>query len=205
MHKEILSSSQIDLLSLISSFSKDFGLVGGTAIALHIGHRRSIDFDLFTLEPIKNNLKLREKILKFYPIDTVFINNKDEFTILVNGVKITFLHYPFPIKFTEKLENFIKIPNLLTLSAMKAYVLGRRAKWKDYVDLYFIIKDYHGINDVIKKAKQIFVNEFNEKIFRSQLAYFKDINCDEKIDYWKGFKIKDEIIKRELKKFSVSL
>ena len=47
MHKEIITADQIKLLPLVKSFSKDFGLVGGTAMALHIGHRHSIDFDLF--------------------------------------------------------------------------------------------------------------------------------------------------------------
>ena len=46
MHKEILTKEQLELLPTIKFFSKDFGLVGGTAIALHIGHRHSIDFDL---------------------------------------------------------------------------------------------------------------------------------------------------------------
>ena len=49
MHREILTKEQVDLLPLINKFSEDFGLVGGTAIALHIGHRESIDLDLFTL------------------------------------------------------------------------------------------------------------------------------------------------------------
>jgi len=55
LHKEILTKKQIKLLPLLKSFSKDFGLVGGTAVALHIGHRRSIDFDLFTDKEFKNS------------------------------------------------------------------------------------------------------------------------------------------------------
>ena len=51
MHKEILTDEQINLLPLVQLFNKDFGLVGGTAIAFHIGHRESIDFDLFSLYP----------------------------------------------------------------------------------------------------------------------------------------------------------
>jgi hypothetical protein len=47
MHLEILSLEQKELLSLISHFKRKYYLVGGTAIALHIGHRMSIDFDLF--------------------------------------------------------------------------------------------------------------------------------------------------------------
>ena len=48
MHKEILTTSQRELLPFVKKFRKDFYLVGGTAIALQIGHRRSIDYDLFT-------------------------------------------------------------------------------------------------------------------------------------------------------------
>jgi hypothetical protein len=44
--------------------------------------------------------------------------------------------------------------DLLTLAAMKAYELERRTKWKDYVDLYFIINKYHSINKIVKKAKK---------------------------------------------------
>jgi len=53
MHKEILTKEQTDLLPLLKLFSKEYYLAGGTAIALYIGHRRSIDFDLFTDKPIK--------------------------------------------------------------------------------------------------------------------------------------------------------
>lgn len=50
MHPQILSNEQKDLLNLVSNFRKEFYLVGGTAIALQIGHRQSIDFDLFKLK-----------------------------------------------------------------------------------------------------------------------------------------------------------
>ena len=48
MHTEILSQEQSELFPYLKRFQRSFYLVGGTAIALHIGHRRSIDFDLFT-------------------------------------------------------------------------------------------------------------------------------------------------------------
>ncbi len=105
--------------------------------------------------------------------------------------------------FSKKINNTIKLPDLLTLAAMKAYSLGYRVKWKDYVDLYFIIKDYFSINKIIKKAEDIFSSEFNEKIFRTQLSYFKDIDYTEKVIYMKGFEISDEVIKKGLIKFSL--
>ena len=61
MHKEILSPAQKKLLPLIKKFNKNFYLTGGTAIALHLGHRRSIDFDLFTRDGF-NNSDLRKRL-----------------------------------------------------------------------------------------------------------------------------------------------
>jgi hypothetical protein len=74
------------------------------------------------------------------------------------------------------------MPSLSTLAAMKAFALGRRAKWKDYVDLFFIIKQL-GYREVISSAKSIFGNEFNEKLFRTQISYYQDIDYSEKVDY----------------------
>ncbi len=202
MHKEILSEKQKDILPLIGSFSDNFGLVGGTAIALLIGHRESIDFDLFTEKEL-NNLEITKKIRKQKNIEHVIVDSKEEFTVIVEGVKITFLNYPYTINYSKKLEDIISLPDILTLGAMKAYALGRRAKWKDYVDLYFITKEYGGVKEVIEKAKEIFKNDFNEKIFRAQLSYFEDIDFSEEVIYRENFKIDDEVVKNWLKKISV--
>ena len=102
------------------------------------------------------------------------------------------------------MDDVIKLPDLLTLVAMRACALGRRAKWKDYVNLYFIMRGYHKIGEIVKRAKELFGKEFNEKIFRTQLAYFKDVDYSEKIIYMKGFKIPDDQIKKSLIDFSLS-
>jgi len=202
MHKEILTKKQANLLPFLKPFSKDFGLVGGTAIALHLGHRQSIDFDLFTNKEFNNTI-LRKKIKKSLKIEGVVVDKFDEFTFISQGVKITFLYYPYKIKYSKKIDNIIKTPDLLTLAAMKAYALGRRVKWKDYVDLYFIIKNHFSVSEISKKALNIFSTEFNEKIFRTQLSYFKDIDYSEKVAYVKGFKTDDKIIKKDLIDFSL--
>ena len=190
------------LLSTIRRFSKQFGLVGGTAIALHLGHRRSIDFDLFS-HSLFNTLILKSRIARREKIEKILVQRTGEFTFIARSVKITFFHYPYPIEFKKLFDDTVRIPNLLTLAAMKAYALGRRAKWKDYVDLYYIAKKYGDISPIVWKAKKIFGNEFNEKIFRVQLAYFKDIDYTENIVYMKGFEVSDAVIKKELIRFSV--
>lgn len=202
MHEEILAPEQKKLLPLVALFKKDFGLVGGTAIALHIGHRESLDFDLFSLEEF-DNLKIRNKIKKLEKIDEVARDEIGQFTLKIHNVKFTFLHYPFPIIFSENFGDVIVMPDLLMLAAMKAYALGRRQKWKDYVDLYFIIKDFHPIKEVMEKAKDIFKNEFNERLFREQISYFEDMDYSEEIVWMKGFEISKEVIKKALIEFSL--
>ncbi|MDO8611022.1 MAG: nucleotidyl transferase AbiEii/AbiGii toxin family protein [bacterium] len=202
MYKNILNSDQENLLPLVKSFSSNYYLVGGTAIALHVGHRRSIDFDLFTDNSF-DSMKIRTKLLTNYKIDQTFSQGLGELTILINKVKVTFFHYPFIIDRPVDFDGFITLPDLLTLGAMKAFALGRRAKWKDYVDLYFIFQKY-SFQELIIKTSSIFKSEFNEKLFRTQLGYFDDIDHSEEIEYMAGFEKKDEDIKKFLEKISLS-
>lgn len=202
MHKEILTEEQVKLLPLLGKFSRDFGLVGGTAIALYLGHRRSIDFDLFSDKPF-HNAAVRRKIKNTHRIQKVFKDETGQYTFFVNGVQMTFYHFPYKLVYSKKMADYARMPDLLTLAAMKAFALGGRNKWKDYVDLYFILKDHFHVNEVSKKAKQLFTGEFNEKIFRNQLAYFDDINYAEQVEFMPGFKVSDETIKKALVEFSL--
>lgn len=182
MHKEILSTDQFELLALVMDFKPEFFLVGGTAIALHIGHRRSNDFDLF-----KNGELHHKKILDMvnvhgFPVQ-VTRRVSEQLNLTINGVKFTFFDYPFPIKPVCIFEKVIELPDILTLAAMKAYALGRRSKWKDYVDLYFIIKRFHSIAEISATACAIFGELFSEKMFRAQLSFFEDIDFSEPLEY----------------------
>ena len=66
---------------------------------------------------------------------------------------------------------------------MKAYALGRRSKWKDYVDLFFLIKYHFSISEISEKANELFKDMFSEKLFRAQLSYFEDIDFSEQVEY----------------------
>lgn len=200
MNKNILNPDQVELLNLLKFFSSNFYLVGGTAIALHLGHRRSIDFDLFT-DKTFNPMTIRNKIRP--PIEYTFSQGEGELTVLISKVKVTFFHYPFVVERLTDLDNYIKLPDLITLGAMKVFALGRRAKWKDYVDLYYIFQK-HSLKELINKANSIYKSEFNEKLFRTQLSYFEDIDRSETIQYMHGFEKNDDEIKKYLEKISLS-
>ena len=183
MHKEILNHNQVQLLNLIKVFKREFYLVGGTAIALYIGHRRSIDFDLFKSRSFSANKILNKIKLEDNSKYIITRNVSGQLNMIILDVKFTFFEFSYNIQPSVNFENYIKLPTLLDLAAMKAFALGRRSKWKDYVDLYFIIKDYYSIKQICQKAEMIFDQQFSEKLFRSQLSYFKDIDFTEQVEY----------------------
>ena len=204
MHKEILTKEQDDLLPLVKQFSKRFYLVGGTAIALHLGHRRSIDFDLFTDKDIKR--KSIKNIIENngYSTQEILWEAHEQLHLVINTVKLTFFSFPHIIISEVDFNGVIKIPTLLDLAAMKAYALGGRAKWKDYVDLYFILKDQYNLKDISSRAKEIFGSFFSEKLFREQLSYYKDVNFDEEVVFMTGYKVKEIEIKKYLTKIATT-
>jgi len=77
MHEEVLSEKQTELLPLISSFSSDFGIIGGTAVALQLGHRRSIDFDLITFSQLDAS-NIRGHIGGNLKVDAVLVDQTNE-------------------------------------------------------------------------------------------------------------------------------
>jgi hypothetical protein len=202
MFLNILSPEQVAYLPLLQHFKREFVLVGGTAIALQIGHRKSIDFDLFKIKPL-NKKSIKEKIAsQNIPAQKLF-ENSDGIHFIINEVKWTFFYYPFPIKGVISLDNHIKMPDLLTLAAMKFYAMGRRAKWKDYVDIYFLLKNHFTIAEVSVKATELFEDSYSEKLFRQQLAYFEDIDYSEPLE-WVGQSVTKEDIKATLLDLSIS-
>ncbi len=182
MHLEVLNHNQKDLLNFISQFKREYYLVGGTAIALHIGHRESIDFDLFKNSAIRKN-DIYKKIELAKVGYRFSYENYEQLNLLIKDVKFTFFSFPYKIPTNAEIKGIIKMPDLLTLAAMKAFALGRRAKWKDYVDLYFILKDFYSFEEIASTASLLFGEQFSKKLFKMQLGYFKGINFDEEVSY----------------------
>jgi len=182
MHLDILNQNQKNLLPFISQFKREYYLVGGTAIALHIGHRQSIDFDLFKLSSLRKN-DIYKKISHSKIGYKFGYENYEQLNLILNEVKFTFFSFPHKIPTNAEIKGVIKMPDLLTLAAIKAFALGRRAKWKDYVDLYFILKDFYSIQEIANTATLLFGEQFSEKLFKMQLCYFKEIRYTEEVSY----------------------
>lgn len=202
MHEEILNSDQRSLLPVLASFRREYYLVGGTAIALYIGHRRSIDFDLFKFAPINHKKNLDRLQDAGFNIK-VTRRVTEQMNLIVNNVKVTFFQYPFPVKPNQRMGDYFRLPSLLELASMKAYALGRRSKWKDYVDLYFLLKEHFTIADISCCATQLFGELFSEKLFRAQLCFFEDVDYSEEVDYIIDNPPSDDNIKSTLTHFAL--
>ena len=195
MFENVLTDHQLVLAEkLMPLFRERFYLAGGTAVALLLGHRRSVDFDLASLHPIKPFQIERKLLTHGFSIQHVLTATGDEFSVIIHGIRITFFFFPFQIKQELFWDRFhINLPSILTLGAMKAYALGRRSKWKDYVDLYFILKSQHSLDELIAEANTIFSASFNDKLFREQLCYFDDMDYSEGVEYMDVTPTDDEI------------
>lgn len=195
MRSEILNKKNLAVFERLSRF-KEFYLAGGTALALRINHRRSADFDLFSIKKISKSLL--DKVKKVFADKKmiVSVNNPDELTVFIDGIKTSFIHYHFPLLYKSRTFKGVQIANVEDIAAMKAYAIGRRETYKDYVDLYFILKEeISPLENIVKTAEKKFKGEFNARLFLEQLVYLEDVKDTEIIF------LKEKITKESLKKF----
>jgi len=179
MHYEALNQETKNIWKKCGFLLHDFYLAGGTALALQIGHRISVDLDFFSPDPLKKTLlsKIEENLS---PV-SVLVNTKNELTLTVEGVKMTFLHYPFILKYKTVDANITPLASILDIASMKAYTIGRRRSFKDYVDVYFILsKEYITLDLLISDSKEKYGYAFNDRLFCEQLTSPEDLD-DENI------------------------
>ena len=177
---QTLPPAQQTLWSELESLPPEFVLYGGTAIALHLGHRESVDFDFFGNRDF-NPAELYAHV-PFLAGSEILQQEKNTLTCRVQRgepVKVSFFGLP-RLKRIESpvtaLDNGLKIASLLDLAGMKAAVVQQRAEAKDYLDLDSLIQ--HGISLplAIAAAAAIYGEAFNPQITLKALCFFEDGN-----------------------------
>jgi len=198
MHPEALTAEAKLLVPKLAEF-KDFHLVGGTALALQIGHRISVDFDLFSTEPLDPRLEsLIVRKFKFLNPTTTF-RAPYQLNLLINNVKVTFFQFEYPVINPLIMFEKMNLVNIPEIAAMKAFAMGRRLSYKDYVDWYFMLNESHiTIGDVIVFAEKKFGAQFNDRLFLGQLLSISDVK-DQDIEFLRE-KVDRETIERYLAK-----
>lgn len=129
-----------------------FRMAGGTAIALQLGHRRSIDIDLFSTQ--KTNKASLLKILEHQFNETVFFVSPDRILAEIHGLKVELYDdWLMPFKTPAVETGGLRLASLTDLAAFKlSAITGRREK-KDYIDLYFLFSAL-GINHVLAQFRE---------------------------------------------------
>ncbi len=195
MHLETITSKQKEIFKKLDKFS-DFYLAGGTALALQIGHRISVDFDLFTEKDITSqHLDKVRRIFKEFKIE-IIVKHLEQLSVTVDNIKLDFVKYPFPLLLGLAKYQGVDIIKIGEIATMKAYAMGKRETLKDYVDLYYILKEKHvTLEEIIRLSQKKYKDEFNPRLFLEQLIYLEDVG-DMQINF-----LKKVVGKQEMEKF----
>jgi len=153
---------------------QQFNLVGGTSLSLQIGHRISIDLDLFTYTAYDPTIII-DALAPLGQLD-ILINKPPFLQVRLNDVKMDFLKFPYNF-----INNYVEIDGVRLvpieyISIMKLLAIARRGVKKDFYDFYFILKKYT-FSEVIAFFEEVLPNVELFQIIKS-LTYFGDAEPD---------------------------
>jgi Nucleotidyl transferase AbiEii toxin, Type IV TA system len=179
-HLEVLPPPQRRLWDELRQVPEEFTLYGGTALALRLGHRQSIDFDFFgsrDLDPMQFAATIG--FLKDAP---VVQREKNTYSAVIDRegpVKVSFFGVPALRRLEEPdviAANGLRIATLLDLAGTKASVVQVRAEAKDYLDIDALVTAGVGLPRALAAAGAIYGPSFNPQITLKALSYFADGN-----------------------------
>ena len=175
---DILPLPQLRLWEELVYVPPDFTLYGGTAVALHLGHRNSVDFDFFSAKAIDTDALDAE--IPFLRDARIIQQEKNTLTCLVDRggpVKVSFFGLPHLRSIAAPhvaAGNRLSIASLIDLAGTKAAVVQQRPEAKDYVDLDAIMRAGVGLPTALAAARFIYGPKFNPQITLKALSYFDD-------------------------------
>ena len=179
LHLEILPPSQRRLWDKLSDVPKQFTLYGGTAIALHLGHRNSVDFDFFGSE--KFNPHQLFSAIPFLKDSEITQQAPNTLSCLVDRgglVQVSFFGVPEIKPIHSPMiapDNDLKIASLIDLAGMKAAVVQQRAEAKDYIDLATMLdQKVVDLPTALSAGKLIYPSSFNPELTLKALSFFND-------------------------------
>ena len=184
MYLKCLTPAARNVLKVIAPVvdEKGFVLAGGTAIALRLGHRLSEDYDFFTIRSFGPD-RLHQAIIRLDLETTVLQEEPGTLTLLADGVKVSFFHYPYA--FLEDMSKLygVKVAGLIDLASMKLMALMQRGAKRDYVDLYWILRDIPFSKIAENMVKRYGSNRVNPLVVGKALVFFQDADADPDPEY----------------------
>ena len=155
MHEETLAKKTKVLFDKLSKekWLKSFYLAGGTALALHYGHRESVDLDWFTIK----NIRTKDLLSKLSKIGKFVVLQEEENTIegILDGVKVSFMSYPYVMLHDFSIYNKVNLASTLDIALMKLTAISGRNTKKDFIDLYYFLhKEKIDLSSLLLKMKK---------------------------------------------------
>lgn len=177
LQTQTVSAECLELLKQISAdeLFSDFVLVGGTALALQLGHRKSIDLDFFGDKIIQEKLFI-EHLNKYGKVQILKATENILITA-IDGIKVDFVNYSFPLIAEKVIIESLSLASPQDIAAMKLNAIAGRGSKKDFVDLYFLL-DRFSLREMIGfyRAKYAQYSEFS---MLKSLTYFNDAEKEE--------------------------
>jgi hypothetical protein len=174
LHHEALGRSQRSLLPRLAPLAQrqGFYLAGGTALALQIGHRRSLDFDWFREKPIDDPLRLAADLRT--PAFRFETDRVERGTLHghANGVRVSFLEYGYPLLHPLREIEGVRLAALEDVAAMKLAAVAQRGSKKDFVDV-FALGRHFGLTHMLAFYRKKYAVEDVGHVLVA-LAYFDD-------------------------------
>jgi len=157
-------------------------LAGGTALALQIGHRKSVDLDFFTTAPF-NVESVISAVRKTGLTFRILAEGQEHIIMDVEGVKFSLFLYEYPFLDKPLSHQGITISGILDIAAMKIIAICQRGTKRDFVDMYFILQSvpFHKIaaHMVLRFGKE----RINPVLIGKALTYFPDADSNPEPDY----------------------
>ena len=178
LYLEVLDDERLKIFKQLAPMAKYGVLAGGTALALQLGHRKSFDFDIFVSSEITPRIYKNLQEIFNYTLKEPRIRSSDILlTETSNNVEIHVVYIWYK-RISQTMKTFsLELESIEDIAADKANTIGRRGQWRDYVDLFFMIKNnIFSLQKIIDLAKKKYVGEFNPRLFLEQLSFFDDIN-----------------------------
>jgi len=144
LHKETVKPETLGLLIDLMNIKEleKFRLVGGTALSLLLGHRESIDLDLFTDEPFDSELIIYTLQNRFPVFSFQGIKSPRLFFTYINDIKVDFVHTFEAFSYKYNLIEGIRIASIEEIIALKLNAIAGRGAKKDFWDLYELLNHY---------------------------------------------------------------
>jgi hypothetical protein len=174
----MIPAAQADLWSRLGDIPESFVLYGGTALALRLAHRQSVDFDFF-MDGTFSARDLLDGLRWLGRLEVVRMRDNDLVVIEPGGVQLAFyggLGLQAVAEPSLVSENGLVVASLHDLAGTKAKAILDRSEWKDYVDMATLLRAGHRLADVIGYATAIFDRHFAfpAQVFLRSLVWFRD-------------------------------